>query len=77
MSLAVDSKPDLSGVVHGDHEKLAHYYDKRLYDIVHSALNGTPIMALCGKKWIPSRDPMKFPVCPDCKDILDTLHPEG
>jgi len=26
-------------------------------------------VALCGKKWIPNRDPQKFPVCPTCKEI--------
>jgi hypothetical protein len=32
---------------------------------------GTPITALCGKVWVPSRDPSRFPVCPECKDIYD------
>jgi hypothetical protein len=31
---------------------------------------------LCGKKWVPSRDPKKFPVCPDCKRIYEGI-PEG
>jgi hypothetical protein len=28
---------------------------------------GTEITALCGYKWVPSRDPAGLPVCPDCK----------
>jgi hypothetical protein len=28
---------------------------------------------LCGKKWIPNRDPEKFPICPTCKEIHATL----
>jgi hypothetical protein len=34
---------------------------------------GTPITALCGKVWVPSRDPSRFPVCPECKDIYDNV----
>jgi hypothetical protein len=26
--------------------------------------------------WVPSRDPKKFPVCPECKEIYESL-PEG
>jgi len=28
---------------------------------------------LCGKVWVPSRDPQKFPVCPECKEIYESL----
>jgi len=34
---------------------------------------GTPIMALCGKVWVPSRDPKKYPICPECKKLLESL----
>jgi hypothetical protein len=30
---------------------------------------------LCGKVWVPSRDPQKFPVCPECKEIWAGLNP--
>ncbi|WP_344707408.1 DUF3039 domain-containing protein, partial [Marihabitans asiaticum] len=32
-----------------------------------------PVIALCGKKWIPGRDPEKFPTCPECKEIWEGL----
>ena len=51
----------------GDHERFAHYVRKE--KIVESAVSGKPVTALCGKKWIPSRDPNKFPICPTCKEI--------
>ena len=35
-------------------------------------INGTPIEALCGHVWIPSRDPKQVPMCAKCKDIYDT-----
>ncbi|MEP7333599.1 MAG: DUF3039 domain-containing protein, partial [Terracoccus sp.] len=28
---------------------------------------------LCGKIWVPNRDPQKFPVCPECKEIYNGL----
>lgn len=59
----------------GDHDRFSHYVKKD--QILPSAFSGTPIRALCGKKWVPNRDPEKFPVCPDCKDIIDQLFPES
>mgnify|MGYP006271705685 CR=1 FL=1 len=58
----------------GDHERYSHYVRKE--KIVESAVLGTPVIALCGKVWVPSRDPQKFPVCPECKAIHDEL-PRG
>ncbi len=55
----------------GDHERLAHYVRKE--KIMESAMSGEPVTALCGKIWIPGRDPKKFPVCPTCKEIYDGL----
>jgi hypothetical protein len=40
---------------------------------MESAVAGTPVIALCGKVWIPNRDPQKFPVCPECKEIYESL----
>jgi hypothetical protein len=58
----------------GDHERYSHYVKKD--KIVQSAVLGTPVRALCGKRWVPSRDPEKFPVCPTCKEIYEGLKPE-
>ena len=68
-----DTKPDLSHG-DGDHERFAHYVDKS--KIVDSMVTGTPVTALCGKVWVPSRDPKRYPVCPTCKEIYDML-PQG
>ncbi len=59
----------------GDHERFAHYVQKE--KIVESAVMGAPVVALCGKVWIPNRDPGKFPVCPQCKAIFEGLPPGG
>lgn len=55
----------------GDHERFSHYVQKE--KILESALTGKPVRALCGKKWVPGRDPEKFPVCPDCQKIYERL----
>jgi len=36
---------------------------------------GTPVIALCGKVWVPSRAPERFPVCPECEEIWKGLKP--
>jgi hypothetical protein len=59
----------------GDHERFAHYVEKA--KIVESAVTGSPIKALCGKVWVPNRDPANFPICPDCQDIHAKLPPGG
>jgi hypothetical protein len=55
----------------GDHERFAHYVRKD--KIVESAVMGEPVIALCGKVWLPSRDPSRFPVCPQCEAIYKGL----
>lgn len=55
----------------GDRERFAHYVRKE--KILASAVSGSPVIALCGKVWVPGRDPNKFPVCPVCKEIYDGL----
>ena len=57
----------------GGHDRFAHYIKKE--KIVESAVTGKAVRALCGKKWVPSRDPQKYPVCPVCKEIFEGLRP--
>ena len=52
----------------GDHDRFAHYARKS--DILKSAVSGKPVIALCGKVWVPSRDPDRYKVCPTCKEIF-------
>jgi hypothetical protein len=72
MGTLVEERPDTQ-LDEGDHERFAHFVKKD--KIVESAVTGTPVIALCGKVWVPGRDPQKFPVCPDCKRILDEFWP--
>lgn len=55
----------------GDHDRFSHFVPKdRLMDAM---VNGTPVVALCGKVWVPSRDPERYPTCPDCKNKWESL----
>lgn len=73
------SQPDvLERVVttdQGDHDRFAHYIldDDPGAVITDAIMNGTPLRALCGKVWVPSRDASRFPVCPECKEIKDAI----
>jgi len=59
----------------GDHERFSHYVPKD--KLTEAMALGTPVVAICGKAWGPSRDPQRFPVCPECKDIWDGLPANG
>jgi hypothetical protein len=58
-------------VEEGDHERFSHYVRKE--NLTEAMVMGTPVVALCGKVWVPSRDPERFPVCPECKEIWESL----
>jgi hypothetical protein len=63
---------DLRTTDDGDHERLSHVVPKD--KLMDAMVNGTPVVALCGKVWVPSRDPEKYPVCPECKEIWESMH---
>ena len=55
----------------GDADRFAHYVSKDR--IAESRATGRPVVALCGKVWVPKHDPSKYPVCPDCKRIYEEM----
>ncbi len=65
------NKKTESGILidEGDHDRFSHYARKA--DIVESAVTGKPVVALCGKVWVPDRNPDNFPLCPRCKDLYE------
>ena len=62
-----DQRPDLSHG-DGDHDRFAHYVNKR--DLERFRRKGTPVTALCGKRWKPDGDPSRFPMCPTCAELV-------
>ena len=55
----------------GDHERYAHYAPAD--EVTEALIMGTPVVALCGKVWVPHRDPSKYQVCPTCKEIYEGI----
>ena len=64
----------------GDHERFTHIvlegfkpeegdYVSVGPTVVEGLVNGTPVRALCGKVWVPGRDPRKYPLCGTCREI--------
>lgn len=39
--------------------------------VLEARIFGTPLEALCGHVWVPSRDPKQLPLCQKCKDIYE------
>jgi hypothetical protein len=69
---ATDTLPVTSD---GDHERFSHIVRKD--DQMKGYVLGESVVALCGKVWVPSRDPEKYPVCPTCLEVLAVLRGMG
>ena len=39
--------------------------------VLEARIYGTPLEALCGHVWVPSRDPKQLPLCEECKAIYE------
>lgn len=52
-----------------DDPAFSHYVKKD--KIVDSTVFGVTLTALCGRKFVAQRNPERYPVCPECKDIYD------
>lgn len=59
----------------GDADRFAHYVSKDR--VIESRLTGRPVVALCGKVWIPKREANDYPVCPECKKIYEEMNNLG
>jgi hypothetical protein len=68
----------------GDHERMTHIVlegfkpDEGDFvsagpSVVEGIVNATPVRALCGKQWVPGRDPRRYPLCPTCREIAESM----
>jgi Protein of unknown function (DUF3039) len=55
----------------GEGDGYAHYADKT--EITRAAVEGGYIVAICGFRFPPVRDPQRFPICPRCKELAGML----
>jgi hypothetical protein len=45
--------------------------------VLEARIYGTPLEALCGHRWVPSRDPSRHPVCSRCKEVYELYRAFG
>ncbi|MBV9142395.1 MAG: DUF3039 domain-containing protein [Pseudonocardiales bacterium] len=71
----VDTRPEGTDTTGDDTPKMFHYVRKD--KIAESAVMGSAVVALCGEVFPVTRAPKPgSPVCPECKEIYDSL-PKG
>lgn len=46
-------------------------------DLEEAIFNGTEITALCGYRWVPRRDPQRYPLCQPCQKKLAEIRSSG
>jgi hypothetical protein len=69
--LDVLDKPDTDTTDGDNEERFAHYAESS--EVTEGYIMGTHVIALCGKIFVPSRDPKNLRVCPICKQIVEAL----
>lgn len=66
----------------GDHERMTHIVlegfrpDEGEFvpagtSVVEGMVTGSAVKALCGKIWVPGRNPARYQVCPTCREIAE------
>lgn len=45
----------------------------RAADVNRAYVTGEAITALCGRRFVPTRDPEKFPLCPRCAAVMSQI----
>jgi len=70
----VDTEPTLDDT--GGDPRHAHIVTPAAA-VTEAMINGTPVTALCGYTWVPSRDPQRYPLCQRCRAIYDQLQVAG
>ncbi|CAN5908587.1 hypothetical protein BH23ACT2_BH23ACT2_29720 [soil metagenome] len=67
----VDERTDTTPTTDdGDHERFAHVVVPASA-VTEAYVTGASVTALCGKTWVPTRDPGRYQMCPTCKEILE------
>jgi len=77
VTLPAETRPRLDEEVELEEPVMAHIVktdpgQSAAAKVMEARIFGTPIEALCGHVWVPSRDPKQLPLCQACKDIYDT-----
>ncbi|MBR2673565.1 MAG: DUF3039 domain-containing protein [Aeriscardovia sp.] len=73
-SAAVLDKPEEEAVPlkdDGGADRYSHYVSRD--KMLQSRLTGRPVVALCGKVWVPKHNPKDYPLCPECRRIYEQM----
>ena len=68
--------PDVEEITETGEPTVAHIVkvgpgESAVAKVLEARIYGTPIEALCGFVWVPSRDPKQLPVCQKCQSIYE------
>lgn len=70
----LDVRPETRLSEPGDHDLFAHVVVPASA-VTEAYISGIPVTALCGKTWVPSRDPNRYQTCPRCLEIMEMARP--
>ena len=75
-SRPVESHPSVDQVPETGEPVVAHIVktepgENAAAKVLEARIMGTPLEALCGHVWIPSRDPKQLPMCQKCREIYE------
>lgn len=71
MTAVLEREAVLQNQDEDEDQHFSHYAEK--VSVTEGYVLGTPVQAICGKVFIPHRDPDKLPLCGKCKEIADAL----
>ena len=74
--MTVETIPDTKEVLQTGEPLSAHIVktdpgENAAAKVLEARIYGTPLEALCGHVWVPSRDPKQLPICEKCKGIYE------
>jgi hypothetical protein len=75
-TLPAEARPDTDEVTETGEPIVAHIVktepgESAQAKVLEARIYGTPLEALCGHVWVPSRDPKQHPLCEKCKEIYE------
>lgn len=75
-TLPAETIPDVDEITETGEPTVAHIVkvgpgESAAAKVLEARINGTPLEALCGHVWVPSRDPRQLPMCQACKEVYD------
>lgn len=68
-------RPETQQKKPGDRDRFAHYVAANR--LAAARMTGQPVVALCGKVWVPTGEAHNHPICPRCEEIKDEMDKNG